>query len=91
MSVCTILLVRCNTIMCLIKCLLYSLSLPIFVEGHGTHVSGTVAGNSMGDFGEMDGMAPDAKISFFDIGKTQDYFYSPSSRLLCSLFGLRIY
>ena len=31
-------------------------------------MSGSVAGNSMGDFGEMDGMAPDAKISFFDIG-----------------------
>ena len=37
-------------------------------EGHGTHVSGSVAGNSMGEFGQMDGMAPDAKISFFDIG-----------------------
>ena len=35
----------------------------------------------MGDFGEMDGMAPDAKISFFDIGKTLRYF-SPTSRLL---------
>ena len=38
------------------------------IEGHGTHVSGSVAGNSMGEFGDMDGMAPDAKISFFDIG-----------------------
>ena len=32
-------------------------------------MSGSVAGNSMGDFSEMDGMAPDAKISFFDIGE----------------------
>ena len=39
------------------------------LEGHGTHVSGSVAGNSMGEFGDMDGMAPDAKISFFDIGR----------------------
>ena len=31
-------------------------------------MAGSVAGNSMGNFGEMDGMAPDAKISFFDIG-----------------------
>ena len=37
-------------------------------DGHGTHVAGSVAGNSMGNFGDMDGMAPDAKISFFDIG-----------------------
>ena len=47
-----------------------SLSLPPTSEGHGTHVSGSVAGNSLGVFGEMDGMAPDAKISFFDIGNT---------------------
>ena len=29
----------------------------------------------MGDFGEMDGMAPDAKITFFDIGKKMDRYY----------------
>jgi Subtilase family len=42
-------------------------------EGHGTHVSGSVAGNSLGVFGEMDGMAPDAKISFFDIGNIHPF------------------
>ena len=47
-----------------------TLFLPLASEGHGTHVSGSVAGNSLGVFGEMDGMAPDAKISFFDIGNT---------------------
>jgi Subtilase family len=56
--------------------LIYTLSLSHCLsfsptsEGHGTHVSGSVAGNSLGVFGEMDGMAPDAKISFFDIGNT---------------------
>ena len=49
--------------------------LLLLLEGHGTHVSGSVAGNSMGDFGEMDGMAPDAKITFFDIGKKMDRYY----------------
>ena len=53
------------------------------VEGHGTHVAGSVAGNSMGDFGEMDGMAPDAKISFFDIGKILFSSFSSLVRLLC--------
>ena len=36
--------------------------------GHGTHVAGSVAGKSLSDFASVDGMAPDAKISFFDIG-----------------------
>ena len=27
----------------------------------------------MGNFGEMDGMAPDAKISFFDIGSIKTH------------------
>jgi hypothetical protein len=36
--------------------------------GHGTHVAGSVAGKSLSDFTSVDGMAPDAKISFFDIG-----------------------
>lgn len=42
-------------------------------DGHGTHVAGSVAGNSMGNFGDMDGMAPDAKISFFDIGSVETH------------------
>lgn len=46
-------------------------------DGHGTHVSSTVAGKSnirYGDFIKYDGNAREAKIAFFDIGRT-----SPSS------------
>ena len=35
--------------------------------GHGTHCAGSIAGNCLGD-GNMNGMAPEAKIAFFDIG-----------------------
>lgn len=37
--------------------------------GHGTHVAGTLLGSSRSDFQNMDGIAPDAKLAFFDIGK----------------------
>ena len=40
------------------------------VGGHGTHVAGSVAGNSTktyGDFVKYNGMAYNAKIAFFDI------------------------
>lgn len=43
------------------------------VGGHGTHVAGSVAGNSTktyGDFVKYNGMAYNAKIAFFDIGST---------------------
>jgi len=36
--------------------------------GHGTHVSGSAAGSCPGSQGRMNGMAPDAKIAFFDVG-----------------------
>ena len=38
---------------------------------HGTHVSGSVAGNAVmgGTLGEYNGMAPAAKLAFFDIGR----------------------
>ena len=36
--------------------------------GHGTHVSGSIVGNCLGEFNSTNGMAPEAKISFFDIG-----------------------
>jgi len=35
--------------------------------GHGTHVAGTVAGKREGSKGIVDGLAPGAKLAFFDI------------------------
>jgi subtilisin family serine protease len=35
--------------------------------GHGTHCAGSIAGNCLGD-GNMNGMAPEAKLAFYDIG-----------------------
>lgn len=40
----------------------------------------------MGEFGLMDGMAPDAKISFFDIGQLSILFFCNP---LCFFYGLR--
>lgn len=37
--------------------------------GHGTHTCGTLAGNSKTIFTDENGIAPDSKIAFFDIGK----------------------
>lgn len=52
-------------------------------DAHGTHVSGSVAGKSVstGDgSSDQDGMAADAKISFFDVGvKDQDSLEIPSN------------
>ena len=42
-------------------------------EGHGTHVSGTLAGNSWDNMSEAslyNGVAPNAKIYFFDLGNS---------------------
>ena len=39
-----------------------------YFAGHGSHVTGSIAGASISDFGNMDGMAPGAKVAFFDIG-----------------------
>lgn len=39
--------------------------------GHGTHVVGSIAGNSVYEFNSMNGIANKAKIAFFDIGVTQ--------------------
>ena len=36
--------------------------------GHGTHVAGSIAGRSLSDYSDVDGVAPDAKIAFFDVG-----------------------
>ncbi|MBS3817342.1 MAG: S8 family serine peptidase [Candidatus Thermoplasmatota archaeon] len=48
-------------------------------SGHGTHTSGSIAGND-GPFGsnDNDGMAKDAKLSFFDIGGSGDQLEIPS-------------
>jgi len=38
------------------------------IAGHGTHVAGTVVGNSIFDrFGAGNGLAPGAKVAFFDV------------------------
>jgi hypothetical protein len=38
--------------------------------GHGTHVVGSIAGKSNMEFSNMNGVAPEAKIAFFDVGMT---------------------
>lgn len=53
-------------------------------DGHGSHVAGSVAGNCIGnpdkaDMKDFNGMAPGAKIAFFDImDDTTDKLYVPS-------------
>ena len=45
-------------------------------QGHGTHVSGSAAGQAYSDYGDFqhyDGNAPQAKIAFFDL---QNYTFS---------------
>mmetsp|Transcript_18803 Transcript_18803/g.38949 ORF Transcript_18803/g.38949 Transcript_18803/m.38949 type:complete len:971 (-) Transcript_18803:482-3394(-) len=39
------------------------------LSGHGTHVAGSIAGHAPGTDGAGNGMAPAAKIAFFDMGK----------------------
>eukprot|EP01041_Mallomonas_annulata_P008188 gene8188-16835_t len=36
--------------------------------GHGTHVAGSIAGNSHSDYHNIDGIASEAKLAVFDIG-----------------------
>lgn len=38
--------------------------------GHGTHVCSSIVGNSFSDYGKLDALASEAKITFFDIGVT---------------------
>jgi subtilisin family serine protease len=58
------------------------------MKGHGTHVAGTAAGKRASDgisesAGEVDGIAPGAKLSFVDLGRsgqpTLDIPFPPSS------------
>ena len=46
----------------------YSGSDGDYRSGHGSHVAGTVAGDSLGGNNIYRGMAPAAKLAFFDIG-----------------------
>lgn len=53
------------------------------VNGHGTHISGTIAGRRSDDGktetdGLVDGVAPDAKIAFFDLA-LKDQIHLPGS------------
>lgn len=49
--------------------------------GHGTHVVGSIIGSCLDDATKMNGIAPEAKLSFFDIGKTGESFLHVSSSL----------
>ena len=77
------------------------------VRGHGTHVVGSIAGSvdasfaPKGDVGEHGGMAPSAKVAFFDLEKTgggidipddiqQDYYkwaYDAGARVHSNSWG----
>ena len=63
-------------------------------NGHGTHVCGTVAGyregSPIGGTNNFNGVAPEAKIAFFDIGDADGILSIPSN-LVARLFppGLR--
>eukprot|EP01039_Chlorochromonas_danica_P002662 gene2662-2907_t len=51
-------------------------------EGHGTHVSGSVAGlayENYGDYQRFNGMSFNAKIAFFDIGKNNTSYRTVST------------
>ena len=49
--------------------------------GHGTHVVGSILGNCLDDATKMNGISPEAKLSFFDIGKTGEGFLDTSPSL----------
>eukprot|EP00667_Euglena_gracilis_P002401 EG_transcript_2399 len=46
-------------------------------SAHGTHVAGSVAGNSLSDFGQFNGMARNAKIFFTDLAFGGQGLYLP--------------
>ena len=59
-------------------------------EDHGTHVSGSVAGKTPqgGKLGAYDGMAPEAKLAFFDIGRPGERGLRVPNDLATSFFPL---
>jgi hypothetical protein len=59
-------------------------------KDHGTHVSGSVAGHAAmgGTLGDYDGMAPLAKLAFFDIGEAGARGLSVPNDLARNMFPL---
>ena len=60
------------------------------VNGHGTHVCGSLLGKCHKDSSEykaFNGIAYNAKVAFFDIGLAGSYTLNPPSNLESSLFG----
>lgn len=47
-------------------------------DGHGTHVAGSLVGNSDGEMKEFNGVAKNAKVAFLDIGTPQRTLNLPS-------------
>lgn len=51
-------------------------------DAHGTHVAGTVAGlayKNYGDYKKFNGMSPEAKIAFFDLGDANEKLSTPGN------------
>jgi Subtilase family len=60
------------------------------VNGHGTHVCGSLLGRCYKDWGEyrsFNGVAHNAKIAFYDIGLAGSSTLNPPSNLESGLFG----
>jgi subtilisin family serine protease len=64
------------------------------VNGHGTHVAGSIAGNianfadaSSPDLSQFNGLAPNAKLAVFDSGSSTGTFLRIPSNLNMRVFG----
>ena len=61
------------------------------IGGHGTHVVGTIAGNSLNsDYAMGNGVAPGAKVAFVDVQNSDSPYLSIpdlSNKLLTTLYG----